>query len=294
MDRPEFFLYLPQMRMDVDAVCERALAAERGGFTGIAFMDHLAPPLAETSPMFEAMTLATWVAARTTDLVVSHLVLCDAFRHPAVLARQAVTLDHASGGRFELALGWGSVADELAAYGVTADAPPERVARLEESLTLIRALWSGEPVEHHGANFDVDCVGQRPTPGTSIPVVIGGVGPRTLELVRRHADWWNLPIYGLDRLEELRPSAGTARVSTQHLVAFVATDADRGSTLSLAERRYGGMTGGMLIGEGDELVAEFSRLRARGIDRFYVWLIDFAPPTTIEAFGAEVIASMTG
>ena len=294
MDRPEFFLYLPQMRMDVDGVCQRALAAERSGFAGTAFMDHLAPPLAETSPMFEAMTLATWVAARTTDLVVSHLVLCDAFRHPAVLARQAVTLDHASGGRFELALGWGSMADELAAYGVTTDAPPERVARLEESLTLIRALWSGEPVEHHGAYFDVDCVGQRPTPGTSIPVVIGGVGPRTLELVRRHADWWNVPIYGLDRLEELRPSAGMARVSTQHLVAFVPTGADRGSTLSLAERRYGGMTGGMLTGEGDELVAEFSRLRARGIDRFYVWLTDFAPPATIEAFGAEVIASMTG
>lgn len=98
MSRPEFFLYLPQMRMDVEAIGERASAAEGSGFTGIAFMDHMVPPLAETSPMLEAMTLATWVAARTTDLVVSHLVLCDAFRHPAVLARQAVTLDHASGG----------------------------------------------------------------------------------------------------------------------------------------------------------------------------------------------------
>jgi len=294
MDRPEFFLYLPQMRMDVGAICERARAAERSGFTGIAFMDHLAPPLAETSPMYEAMTLATWVAAGTTDLVVSHLVLCDAFRHPAVLARQAVTLDQASGGRFELALGWGSVADELAAYGVTTDAPPARVARLEESLTLIRALWSGEPVEHHGAYFDVDCVGQQPTPGTSIPVVIGGTGPRTLELVRRHADWWNVPIYGLDRLEELRPSAGTARVSTQHLVAFVPSGADRASTLALAERRYGGMTGDMLTGGGDELVTDFARLQARGVDRFYVWFTDFAPTGTIEAFGAEVIGSMPG
>jgi len=294
MDRPEFFLYLPQMRMEISAICERALAAERSGFTGIAFMDHLAPPLAETSPMYEAMTLATWVAACTTELVVSHLVLCDSFRHPAVLARQAVTLDHASGGRFELALGWGSVADELAAYGVTTDAPPERVERLEESLTLIRALWSGEPVEHHGVYFDVDCGGQRPTPVSSIPVVVGGVGPRTLELVRRHADWWNVPVYGLDRLEELQPSAGTARVSTQHLVAFVPSGADRESMLALAERRYGGMTTEMLTGGGGELVADFTRLRARGADRFYVWLADFAPAATIEAFGAEVIGSMPG
>src|SRR5664280_772468 len=94
------------MRMGVGAITERAMAAEASGFGGIAFMDHLAPPLSESAPMFEAMTLAAWVAARTTDLVVGHLVLCDALRHPAMLARQAVTLDHASGGRFELGLGW--------------------------------------------------------------------------------------------------------------------------------------------------------------------------------------------
>ena len=294
MDRPEFFLYLPQMRMDVGAICERAVAAERCGFRGIAFMDHLAPPLAETSPMFEAMTLATWVAARTTDLIVSHLVLCDALRHPVVLARQAVTLDHASGGRFELALGWGSVADELVAFGVTTDPPRERVARLEESLTLIRDLWSGGPVVHHGTHFDVDCAGQLPTPGASIPVVIGGTGPRTLELVRRHADWWNIPVYGLDRLDELRPSAGAARVSTQHLVTFVPAGADRESTVGVAERRFGGMGTELLTGDGAELATAFAALHVRGVDRCYVWFTDFAPVGTIEAFGTEVIGRMTG
>ena len=127
MGAPEFFLYLPQMRMEVDAVVERASAAEASGFRGMAFMDHMAPPLAESQPMYEAMTLATWVAARTTDLVVSHLVLCDVFRHPAVLARQAVTLDRASGGRFELGIGWGSIGAELVAYGITDDGPADRV-----------------------------------------------------------------------------------------------------------------------------------------------------------------------
>jgi alkanesulfonate monooxygenase SsuD/methylene tetrahydromethanopterin reductase-like flavin-dependent oxidoreductase (luciferase family) len=292
MGRPEFFLYLPQMRMPVDAVCERARIAERSGFAGIAFMDHLAPPLAEDSPMYEAMTLATWVAAKTTDLVVSHLVLCDAFRHPAVLAKQAVTLDHASGGRFELALGWGSIADELTSYGVTDDGPPERVARLAESLTLLRALWTGDPVVHHGTYFDVDCAGQRPPPLGSIPVVVGGTGPRTLGLVRDHADWWNIPIYGLDRLEELRPSAGRARVSTQHLVAFVPAGGDREATLALAQRRFGGMTGSLLRGGGAELAEAFAPLHDRGVDRFYVWFTDFAPPATLEAFGDEVIAVM--
>ncbi len=290
---PEFFLYLPQMRMDVGAITDRALAAERSGFRGIAFMDHLAPPLAETSPMYEAMTLATWVASRTTDLVVGHLVLCDAMRHPAVLARQAVTLDHASGGRFELGLGWGSVPGELVDFGVTTDGPPERVQRLGESLALIEALWSGAPVRHRGRHFEVDCAGQQPTPLARIPIVVGGSGPRTLELVRRHADWWNLPVHTLDRLEACRPLIGDARVSTQHLVAFVADETARRSVDDLARRRFGGMSSRLSVGDGTELAEEFAALHRRGVDRCYVWFTDFAPVPTVESFGEQVIRTLT-
>src|SRR6185437_14409560 len=87
-------------------------------------MDHLVPPGAEAQPMYEAMVTNTWLAAHTDRLVVGSLVLCDSFRHPAVLAREAVTLDHASGGRFELGIGWGSVAGEIDAFGIGSAAPP--------------------------------------------------------------------------------------------------------------------------------------------------------------------------
>lgn len=292
MSAPEFFLYLPQMRMDVDAVVERALAAEASGFRGMAFMDHMAPPLAESQPMYEAMTLATWVAAHTTDLVLSHLVLCDVFRHPAVLARQAVTLDRASGGRFELGIGWGSIGAELVAYGITDDGPADRVGRLGESLELIRALWGGEPVRYSGRHFTVDCGGQQPTPRGRLPIVVGGAGPKTLDLVRRHADWWNLPMYALDRLEELHPQVGAARVSTQHLLAHVAEPSRRAEIAELATRRFGGMAGGPLIGDGDELVEHFRGLHERGVERFYCWFCDFAPVETLAAFGDQVIAAL--
>lgn len=152
-------LFLPQMRMDLAAIEQRAVVAERSGFGGIAFMDHLVPPMAEAQPMWEAMTLATLVVARTERLVVSHLVLCDASRHPAVLARQAVTLDHLSGGRFELGLGAGSVPGELVGYGVTADGPV-CVTCLADSLEVIEALWSGDPVSFSGEHFRLDCPGQ--------------------------------------------------------------------------------------------------------------------------------------
>src|SRR5687768_6776382 len=109
----EYVLFLPQMRMSLDTLVERAKVAEAAGFVGIAGMDHLAPPLAFEHTMYDAFVTATWQAAHTSTLKVGSLVLCDAFRHPAVLARECVSLDHASGGRFELGIGWGSVADEF-------------------------------------------------------------------------------------------------------------------------------------------------------------------------------------
>ena len=142
----EVHLFLPQMRMTMDVLVERAQAAEEAGFDGIAFMDHLTPPLADDQPMFEAMTTATWIAARTERLTVGHLVLLDALRHPVVLARQAVTIDHASGGRFELGIGWGSVPQELETFGVFDTAPRPRVDRLAETLEVLSLLWSGEMV----------------------------------------------------------------------------------------------------------------------------------------------------
>lgn len=291
---PEFFLFFPQIRCSVDDVVERAQVAEAEGFTGISFMDHLAPPLAETQPMLEAMTLATWVAARTDTLRVGHLVLCDALRHPAVLARQAVTLDHASGGRFELGLGWGSVATELVANGVTNDPPPERVARLDESLTVIEKLWSGESVVHTGERFQLSDAIARPSPLIRIPVVIGGAGPRTLDVVRRHADWWNLPAPAAHRLDELRPQAGAARVSTQHLVALVPTGADRQEIEHRIRSRFPGMGEGLVVGDARRLRAHFEDLAGRGVQRCYVWFADRAPVDTIAAFADGVIEPLSG
>jgi alkanesulfonate monooxygenase SsuD/methylene tetrahydromethanopterin reductase-like flavin-dependent oxidoreductase (luciferase family) len=287
-----FHLFLPQMRMPVDAIVERALAAEAAGFEGLALMDHLAPPLAAEHDMWEAMTAATWLLARTRSLVVGHLVLCDPLRHPAVLARQAATLDHASGGRFELGIGWGSVQDELVTFGVGSAAPRERVARLGESLDIIRALWSGEPVSYDGRFFQLRDAQQRPAPTRPIPIVVGGVGERTLELVRAHADWWNVPIHQVDRLDERKDRVGGARVSVQTMVALVPTEADRAAVAELVTRRFGGSGLGerVIVGTTGELAAHFAALRSRGVERFYVWFADFAPPGTLRRFG-EVIAA---
>ena len=288
-----FHLYLPQMRMTLDTMVERARAAEGAGFEGIGLMDHLAPPMALDQPMYEAMVTATWLAAHTSTLRIGHLVLCDAFRHPALLAREAVSVDHASRGRFELGIGWGSVPAEMETFGIGTTDAGQRVDRLAETLEVVKALWSGDMVDFSGRFHQIRAGAQRPTPLGDIPIVIGGAGPRTLELVAAHADWWNLPIYALDRLEELRPRAGKARTSVQQMVAWVPSEDRRAEVEAVAARRFPTWDG-LVVGTGPELVDHFRSLRDRGVERFYVWFTDFAPPATVTGFGAEVIAQLGG
>ncbi len=287
----EFHLFLPQMRLSLDAIVDRARAAEAAGFDGIAGMDHLAPPMAEHQPMYDATVTNAWIAAHTHQLVVSSLVLCDGFRHPAVVAKEAVTLDHASAGRFELGIGWGSVAGDFEQFGVGSTAPRVRARRLKESVEVLRALWTGAVVDHEGEFFRLRGARQQPTPLGHIPLVVGGVGPTALALAAG-ADWWNLHVGVLHRLDELREQVGTARVSIQQMVAFVPSEADRADVTELATRRFGYSS--PVIGTAPELVDHFGELAERGIERVYTWFCDFAPPDTLRAFGEEVIARSLG
>lgn len=288
MTAPEFHLFLPQMRMTPDVIAERAVAAEAAGFQGFALMDHVWAPMAEQQPAHEAMITAAWVAARTSTITVNHLVLCDSVRHPVQLAKEAITLDHASGGRFELGIGWGSVPTELDAIGVGAK-PRERVARLRESLQILRAAFAGEALDHDGAHFTVHGAPLAPAPLGRLPILIGGAGPRTLELAE-FADWWNLPIYALDRLEEIRDRVGTP-MSTQQMVALVRSDQDRAEVEAITEKRFRQM--GVVVGDAGELVDHYGALHERGVDRFYVWMTDFGDPATLAEFGANVIAPLS-
>jgi alkanesulfonate monooxygenase SsuD/methylene tetrahydromethanopterin reductase-like flavin-dependent oxidoreductase (luciferase family) len=287
----DFWVFLPQMRMTMGQLVDRARAAEASGFGGMASMDHMAPPAAESSPMFEAMITSAWMAGRTDRLHVGSLVLCDSFRHPAVLAREAVSIDHASGGRFELGIGWGSVPKELTTFGIGSSEPKARLSRLRESLEIITALWAGETLEYEGEHFSLHGAQQQPGPLGKIPITIGGAGKGTMRLVAAHADWWNVHIGIVDKLDEMRPFSGNARCSVQLQVAFVPTSGPRDEIAQAAHRRFGRTP---VVGTADELVDYFGSLSARGIERVYVWFCDFAPPETLAAFGETVIAQLSG
>jgi alkanesulfonate monooxygenase SsuD/methylene tetrahydromethanopterin reductase-like flavin-dependent oxidoreductase (luciferase family) len=277
---PEWYLFLPQVRLSAADIAERARRAEASGFDGMAFIDHLEAPGLPGESIWEAMGIATWVAAKTERLRIGHLVLCDAFRHPAVLAKQAVTLSEASGGRFELGLGAGSWPAEFARFEVGQHDAVARVEQLGRHLELIRQYWGDD---------EGGAAPQSPRRSHPIPLVLGGSGPRMMELVRRHADWWNLQANHIDRLPKLAPAAGRARLSIQQMVGFVRSGTEPDAVREVSTRRFGNLGSGLVCGAADELVRHFTRLCAQGVERFYVWFADFAVPESLQEFGESVI-----
>jgi alkanesulfonate monooxygenase SsuD/methylene tetrahydromethanopterin reductase-like flavin-dependent oxidoreductase (luciferase family) len=279
----EWYLFLPQVRLPVAEIVERSRHAEASGFSGVAFIDHLEAPGLPDESIWEAMGVATWVAAKTERLRIGHLVLCDAFRHPAVLAKQAVTLSEASDGRFELGLGSGSWPAELARFDVGQHDPVARVEQLERHLGLITQYWG------QGGTPDGS---QMPLPGHPIPLILGGTGRRMMELVRRYADWWNIPANHLDRLARLAPTTGSARVSVQQMVGFVRSGSDPNTVREVSARRFGNLGSGLVCGDADQLIGHFAGLSTQGVERFYVWFADFAVPESLHEFGETVIKGL--
>jgi alkanesulfonate monooxygenase SsuD/methylene tetrahydromethanopterin reductase-like flavin-dependent oxidoreductase (luciferase family) len=289
-----FGLYLPQLRMSFDRILERTLAAEAAGFDSVWLMDHLSAPLAPDVDTFEGWTVASALAARTTTIRIGHLVLCDPFRHPALLAKMVATLDVISEGRVELGIGWGSVPDELRTFGFGPEPPAVRAAKLRESLEILALMFGGEPFDYVGHYFTLQRAQGRPVPRQAkVPVHIGGGGPRlTMPLVRDFADWWNCPGYALDRLDQLRPLTGNVRISAQHPIGLAAGDAERDETARQVQRRFGSW-GGVIAGTAPEVAGRLAAEAERGIEGFVCQFSDFGSVETIERFMSDVVPRVT-
>ncbi len=127
-------------------------AAERCGFTSAWIYDHLTALGDQTQPTLEAWTLLSALVARTDKIRVGVLVTDNALRHPAMLAREAVTVDQISGGRLEFGIGAGNPRSEIdyRGYGITASPIGERISKLDEACQIYKALWTQKAVSFDG------------------------------------------------------------------------------------------------------------------------------------------------
>jgi alkanesulfonate monooxygenase SsuD/methylene tetrahydromethanopterin reductase-like flavin-dependent oxidoreductase (luciferase family) len=178
-----------------------AAAGELAVFDSAWANDHLTDPGVDRGgSSMEALTMVAALVHHVPGRWIGHAVLSNTFRHPAVLAKAATTLDHATGGRFILGLGAGWHEDEHAAYGI--DLPPigERISRLESAVRAIRALHSPEAATDAGVTLDDPWYPLRgavnlPAPRTpgGPPIWLGGQGRRGLRMAAHLADGWSLP-----------------------------------------------------------------------------------------------------
>lgn len=181
--------------------------ADEAGFDHCWCMDHLATLGArEDGPIFEAWTLLAGMAMATSRTRIGCMVTGNTYRHPAVLAKAAVTVDHLSGGRLEFGLGAGWAENEHTMLGLPFGTKGDRADWLEEACQVIRSLWTEQRTSFDGTCYKLTGAVAEPKPVQQPypPIWIGGSGrQRTLRITARYADVWNAAGGSPDEVAEL-------------------------------------------------------------------------------------------
>lgn len=189
------FSFWPAPAQPWAKVASLAQHAEQTGWDGIWYADHFMPNAEDTTtPWPEAWTTLAALAACVPRLRIGTLVSGNTYRHPAVLAKMAATLDHISGGRAVLGLGAGWQENEHQQYGIPFHTLAERLARLDEACQVIRALFTQPVANFDGRFYQLDQATLEPKPVQQpLPLLIGGGGEKvTLKITARYANEWNV------------------------------------------------------------------------------------------------------
>jgi alkanesulfonate monooxygenase SsuD/methylene tetrahydromethanopterin reductase-like flavin-dependent oxidoreductase (luciferase family) len=219
-----------------------AAIADSAGLEYVGIQDH--PYNAE---FLDTFSVITWLAARTSRVHLFPNVANLPLRPPAMLAKQAASIDVLSGGRLELGLGAGAFADGIEGMGGPRRTPAQARAALSEAIDIIRASWAGEPFSFQGTYYQAPAVRPGPRPAHPVGLWLGVAGPRAAALVGAKADGWSVSapyvpperLPGLNdiitgaALEENRDPDGITRL---YNVMGLISDEDKGPFHGPAER----------------------------------------------------------
>jgi probable F420-dependent oxidoreductase len=289
----------------VEALAAQAVRAEEVGFATFLCPDHLIGSNVNYLAMWPMLAVA---ARATTRIRIGNLVACNDFRPPALLAKEAATLDWLSNGRLELGLGAGHRAEEYEQSGLPFYDGPLRVERLEEAIKIVKALFEPSPVHFEGRHYRIGGLQQYPPPAQRPrpPILVGGGARRVLGLAARGADivsiiqralpsgrehdWRDLEAAGTERqinwLREAAPGRFEQLELNTLIQGVVVTDDRRAAADALAAR-YGGSServlesAQFLLGSVAQMCEQLLARRARyGISYYVVFGRDleaFAP-----------------
>jgi alkanesulfonate monooxygenase SsuD/methylene tetrahydromethanopterin reductase-like flavin-dependent oxidoreductase (luciferase family) len=284
-------VFVPQLTGDAASLIATAQTAERSGFDSFWVMDHLYAAGAPQLGVLESWVLLSAIATQTSTLRLGQLVGCNPFRHPALTAKMAASLDQISSGRFDLGLGWGSIEEEFTMFGFEVGSRRERSERLAETIEILRLMFAGEAFDYAGKHFQLKNAWGLPVPAQGrIPIHIGGAGKQlTMPLVAEYADWWNCVAGARKDLDELAALRGGARISVQYPVGLVHPNEDPQEVRAKALRRMPEYAWGEpVVGTPEQVLKHLAADQDRGVELFIVRFHDKAADRTLELFGREV------
>jgi alkanesulfonate monooxygenase SsuD/methylene tetrahydromethanopterin reductase-like flavin-dependent oxidoreductase (luciferase family) len=263
--------------------------------------DHFFPWPAEvdqTMETHEAWTIMTYLAARYPKMRVGSIVLSQGYRPPAALAKMGAVLQWLTEGRFILGIGAGWKVNEYQAYGYDYPSDRVRLDQLEETVQIIRKMWTEDAPTFHGKHYHIENAYCAPRPDPMPPILIGGSGPKvTLRIVAQHGDWCNLnnstPEFCRSRLETLREHCQAVGRDYDSIVKTYSCDCVAiAPTRAQAEEIHKNSfyaPYGPIVGTPDEVAAQFQPFIDLGFTYFIVRFADFPNTQGAELFAKEVL-----
>lgn len=253
----------------------------------------------DDAPTYEAWTVLSYIAGRWPGLLFGPVVLGQGYRNPALLAKMGATLQLLSHGRLIMAVGAGWKEDEYHAYGYPFPGPGVRVEQLEDTLEILKRLWT-EPgqVTYQGKHYSVKNAYCEPKPDPLPPILVGGGGRKTLRLAVRYAALWNMPDTPFSEyqkrlkiIEEHCETEGrdpnTLRLSWFGRLAVGRTEA---GALALSQGRW--TANNAFAGTPQQIIEQIGPFVEAGVDHFIVEILGLPDPDIAGMVREDVIPSI--
>jgi len=288
----------------------RSLEKVESNFHSAWLSDHMIPWADWQSPgtnNLEGWTTINYLIGVFKRLTFGHIVLCNSYRNPALLAKMAANLSFFSPGRFVLGIGAGWKKDEYQSYGYEFPKASARISALQESVEIIRKMWTEDAVSFHGKYYRVDSAYCNPKPKPTPPIMIGGGGEKlTLKVVASHADWWNCPNLTLDQYkhklsvlkghcEKVGRDYSSIRKTWLGCVAISKTR-DEASKIAnnnaFTANEHEAMRAA-IIGTPEEVSNTLAQFADLGVDYFILRFLDFPSTMGLNLFEREVVPRFT-
>ncbi|MCC6315190.1 MAG: LLM class flavin-dependent oxidoreductase [Thermomicrobiales bacterium] len=264
----EFGFFLDPTAGDPAATLALGRELDELGYDAIGIQDHPYQPA-----HYDALALIAVILGQTERVRVFPDVANLPLRPPAMLAKQAATLDQLSGGRFALGLGAGAFWEGVRAMGGPVLTPPEALAALREAVALIRAFWRGESLRVRGEHYRAIGARPGPPPTHEIPIWLGVVGPRALRLTGEIADGWVPSMAYVPPAQAMRSNAivdDAAQAAGRDPAAIRRIYNIGGEFASAAEA--GGGDDAQIVGPPDHWIEVLTRLAIeQGFSGFVLW-----------------------